>query len=219
MSFGEFLTKVAVILTCYSAVQEGLISAPFGWKACGTLVALSFLRDANLRWREAVRLASGFGFWFVVTCLIVCIPNAVLKKLIGLESWGFSYWGSVAAAGVLSMIFRGYVIVCESLSRWAMAAIGFDNRRLDNVHRYYQQQTWEWLFGSPEPQHNDEGWPDDDDEWDDGFAYTDERGVTVVDGEIDCCPDCGDPYTDAPYCQGCAAAFSPNANDHPRRLN
>jgi hypothetical protein len=168
MSFGEVLTKLAVILMCYAAFQDGIWSTSFGWKAAGTLLALSFLRDASIRWREAARLMPGFGFWFIITCLLVCSPNALFKKLVGLESWGFSYWGSVFASGVYAMLFRGWMVFCEGFSRWVIWFLGWDNKRLDDAHRYYQRQRWEWVFGSPQAAEDDE-WPEDDDDWDDGF--------------------------------------------------
>jgi hypothetical protein len=165
MSFGEVLTKLAVILTCYSAVKGEMWSVPLAWKIGGTLVIASFIRDASIRAREAIRLAPGFGFWFLATAVIVCVPNAVLKKLIGLESWGFSYWESIAASGIIAMFFRGFMIVCESISRWTIWFLGWDNKRVDAAHRYYQQQRREWLFGPSQPQqeywHDDSGqtWP------------------------------------------------------------
>lgn len=220
MSFGEFLTKVAIFLTCYSAVKGEIWSVPLAWSIGGVLVALSFIRDASIRWREAYRLAPGFGFWFIVTALIVCVPNAVFKKLIGSESWGFTYWESVAAAGVIAMFFKTFVIVCESISRWVIWMIGFDNKRIDDAHRYFQKQRWEWIFGSSEEQYDDEEWPDaDDEDYDEEFAYTDERGVTVVDGTIARCPDCGEPYTHLGECLVCAEFEPPTARYRRCRLN
>ncbi len=211
MSFGEFITKLAIILTVYGAVQDGIWSASFGWKAAGTLLALSFLRDASIRWREAVRLMPGFGFWFIVTCVLICPTNAIIKKLVGYEGWGFSYWGSVFAAGTLSMFFRGWLVVCEGYSRWVVWFLGWDNKRLDDAHRYYQRQRWEWVFGSPQAADNDnEEWKEDDDEWNDGFDVPDERSVTVVEGTMERCPDCGEPYTRISGCLVCAEFEPPN---------
>jgi hypothetical protein len=213
MSFGEVLTKLAIILTVYAAVQDGIWSTSFGWKAAGTLLAFSFLRDASIRWREAVRLMPGFGFWFIVTCLLICPANAIIKKLVGYEGWGFSYWGSVAAAGTISMFFRGWMVVCEGYSRWVIWFLGWDNRRVDAAHRYYQQQRWEWVFGSSQAADDDE-WHEEDDGWDDGFDVPDERSVTVVEGTLERCPDCGEPYTGISGCLVCAEFEPPT----PRRL-
>lgn len=182
MSFGEWLTKLAVILTCYAAAQDCIWSIPVAWKLGGTLLALSLLRDANLRWREAVRMFPGFGFWFCVTAALVCLPNAVLKKLIGSESWGLTYWGSIFAAGFIAICFRGYVICCESFSRWTMWSLGFDNRRLDAAHRY--------LMGGANPY---ETIDEDEDSW----------PVTVVEGTVERCPECDEPLAGANRCEMC----------------
>jgi hypothetical protein len=221
VSFGEFLTKLAIILTVYGAVQDGIWSTSFGWKAAGTLLALSFIRDASIRWREAARLMSGFGFWFIVTCLLICPANAIIKKLVGLESWGFSYWGSVFAAGTLSMFFRGWMVVCEGYSRWVIWFLGWDNKRVDAAHRYMQQQRWDLVFGSSQADDDDgdEEWEEDDDDWDDGFDDPPEVTVTVVDGSFDRCPDCGEPYSDNSGCLVCAEFEPPTPRYHQPRLN
>jgi hypothetical protein len=202
MSFGEVLTKLAIILTVYSAVQDGIWSASFGWKAAGTLLALSFLRDASIRWREAARLMPGFGFWFIVTCLLICPANVIIKKLVGYEGWGFSYWGSVFAAGLIAMFFRGWMVVCEGYSRWVIWFLGWDNKRVDAAHRYFQQQRWDWVFGSSQAADDDE-WHEEDDGWDDEFDVQDDHSVTVVDGTIQRCPDCGEPLGGSSRCDLC----------------
>ncbi len=219
MSFGECLTKLAIILTVHSAVQDGMWSASFGWKAAGTLLALSFLRDASIRWREAARLMPGFGFWFVVTCLLICPANAIFKKLVGLESWGFSYWGSVSASGFIAMFFRGWMVVCEGYSRWVIWLLGWDNKRVDAAHRYFQQQRWDWVFGSSQAAENGEESDEDDDEWDDGFDDPPQVTVRVVDGSFECCPDCGEPYTNPAGCLVCAEFEPPTPRYRQRRLN
>ena len=203
MSFGECLTKLAIFLTVYAAVHDGMWTASFGWKFGGSLLALSFLRDASIRWREAARLMPGFAFWFVVTCLLICPANAIIKKLVGYDGWGFSYWGSVSAAGLIAMFFRGWMVVCEGYSRWVIWVLGWDNRRVDAAHRYMQQQRWDWVFGSSQAADGEES-DEDDDEWDDGFDVPDERSVTVVEGTMERCPDCGEPYTRISGCLVCA---------------
>lgn len=152
MSFGELLTKIAVALTAYSAARDGIWSVPLAWKLGGTLVVASFLRDASIRWREAIRLMPGFGFWFVVTYLLTG-PIMFFLQRNGVTF--FRPWEAVFASGMIAMFFRGFVIVCESWSRWVMWFLGFDNKRLDVVHRYMRQQRWEWFFGPrhQEPQH------------------------------------------------------------------
>jgi hypothetical protein len=215
MSLGEVVTKLAIILTAVSAAQGGVWSSSLAWKLGGTLLAISFVRDANLQWREAVRMTPGFGFWFVVTCLLVVPTNAILKKLIGLESWGFTYWESVAASGILAMIFRVFLIACESCSRWFFWLIGFDNRRLDVAHRYLQNDVWEKFFGAPsEPE-------EDYEEWDEEPDDQPEVRVTVVDGQIADCPVCFLPWDGSPTCEVCGHRFLPQAISHTRqaRLN
>lgn len=205
MSFGEFLTKVAIVLTALSAAMDRIWSVPLALTIGGTLLAISFVRDASIRWREAVRMFPGLGFWFAITFVLVVPTNATLKWLIGLDSWGFTYWGSVAAAGVMAIMFRTFVIACESCSRWIMWSLGFDNRRLDAAHRY--------LMGWPNPYQGS-------DEDDDPEAYDDDFGSgIVVDGEIDCCPDCGEPLTDLPHCLTCVEWEAINVTDHRPRLN
>lgn len=173
MSFGEVVTKLAIVLTAVSAAQGGVWPAPLAWKLGSTLLALSFARDANLRWREAVRMLPGFGFWFVVTCILIVPTNAVLKRLVGSESWGFTYWECVAASAILAMIFRVLLIACESSSRWFVWALGWDNRRLDVAHRYLQNQAWQGIFGAPETEEGHEEWAEEsDDSW------------VVVEGEV-----------------------------------
>lgn len=187
MSIGEWLTKIAVALIAYSAAQDGVWSVPLAWSLGGTLLALSLLRDANIRWRGAVRMFPGFGFWFVVTAALICLPNAVLKKLIGLDSWGFTYCGSITAAGIIAICVRAYMILCESISRWLMWSLGFDNRRLDAAQRYIQQQGWRRPFASVESEQEDEeSWP-----------------VTVVEGTMARCPDCDEPLAGARRCLNC----------------
>jgi ferredoxin len=220
VSFGECLTKLAIILTVYGAVQDGMWSTSFGWKAAGTLLALSFLRDASIRWREAARLMPGFGFWFLVTCLLICPANAIIKKLVGYDGWGFSYWGSVSAAGLIAMFFRGWMVVCEGYSRWVVWFLGWDNKRVDAAHRYFQQQRWDWVFGSSQAADDDE-WHEEDDEWDDGFDDPPEVTVRVVNGKVVKCPVCAVPLDGNGTCMSCGHRFLPQAISHNRqaRLN
>lgn len=179
MTAGEFFTKVAIVLTVTSAAMENLCSTRMAATIGGVLVAASCLRDANIRWREAVRMFPGFGFWFFVTAAMICPPNAILKKLIGRESWGLTYWGSVFAAGFIAMFFRGFAIMCESMSRWTMWFLGFDNKRLDAAHRY--------LMG--EPYSYDTSDEDDEEDYD-AFFQSSDSDVIIVDG--DCCPNAND---------------------------
>jgi hypothetical protein len=210
MSFGEFITKLAIFLTVYGAVQDGMWSTSFGWKAAGTLLALSFLRDASIRWREAARLMPGFGFWFVVTCLLICPANAIIKRLVGYDGWGFSYWGSVSASGIIAMVFRGWMVVCEGYSRWVIWFLGWDNKRVDAAHRYMQQQRWDWVFGSSQAADDDGEWDEEDDEWHEDLDVPNERSVTVVEGTMERCPDCGEPYTGISACLVCAEFEPPS---------
>jgi hypothetical protein len=210
MSLGEVVTKLAIVLTAVSAAQGGVWSIPLAWKLGGTLLVLSFIRDASIQWREAVRILPGFGFWFAVTCLLIVPTNAVLKRLVGSESWGFTYWESVAASGILAMIFRVFLIACESSSRWFMWALGWDNRRLDAAHRYLQEQAWQGIFGAAKPAEDHEDWDEEP-----------EVRVTVVDGSVVECPTCGLPWDGSPTCEVCGHRFQPQAIPHDRycRLN
>lgn len=200
MSFGEFLTKIAVALTAYSAVKDGIWSVPLAWKLGGTLVVASFLRDASIRWREAIRLVPGFGFWFVVTYLLTG-PLMYLLQRNGVTF--FRPWEAVFASGMIAMFFRGFVIVCESWSRWVMWFLGFDNKRLDATHRYFQQQRWEWFFG---PRHKEPVQSEslvDDEDYDDVFYGVTPGDFTVVDGTIERCGRCGEPLTGTGRCWNC----------------
>lgn len=215
MSFGELLTKIAVALTAYSAAKDGIWSVPLAWKLGGTLCVLSFLRDASIRWREAIRLMPGFGFWFVVTYLLTG-PFMFFLQWNGVTF--FRPWEAVFASGMIAMFFRGFIIVCESWSRWVMWSLGFDNKRLDATHRYFQQQRWEWFFG---PRHGEPLQPKalaDDEDYDHVFYGATPSGVTVVEGNVESCPKCGEPYTDLGACLVCAEFEPPTARYRRCRL-
>ena len=118
------------------------------------------------------------------------------------------------------MFFRGWMVVCEGYSRWFIWFLGWDNKRVDAVHRYYQQQRWDWVFGSPQASDGDE-WHEEDDEWDDGFDDPPQVTVRVVDGKVVECPTCGLPWDGSPTCEVCGHRFLPQAISHNRqaRLN
>lgn len=200
MSFGEWLTKIAVALTAYAAAKDGIWSVPLAWKMGGTLVVASFIRDASIRWREAIRLMPGFGFWFVVTYLLTG-PFMFFLQWNGVTF--FRPWEAVFASGVIAMFFRGFMIVCESWSRWVVWFLGWDNKRLDAVHRHMQQQRWEWFFG---PRHEEPLQSDalaDDEDYDHVFYEAMASDFTVVDGTVERCGRCGQPLTGTGRCPNC----------------
>lgn len=133
---GEIVTKIALIVFGISIYKSGYLSSQNAIILTGALLILNFLRDLNLRHRQAIRMFPGYGMWFFLAFSIIVPTNAFLKHLIGYESWGFTHWESVFASGVLSMIFRAYMIVCESISRWTVYSLGWDNRRVDYAMDY-----------------------------------------------------------------------------------
>jgi len=201
MSFGELLTKIAIALTAYSAAKDGIWSEPLAWKLGGTLAIASLIRDANSRWREAIRLMTGYGFCFVGTYLLTG-PLMYLLQRNGVTF--FRPWEAVFASGVIAMFFRGFMIVCESGSRWIMWFLGWDNKRLDAVHRYMQKQRWEWFFG---PRHEEPVQSEalvDDEDYDHVFFGVTPGDFTVVDGTVERCGRCGEPLTGSGRCAMCS---------------
>lgn len=61
MTFGELLTKVAIVVTAWSTWKSELFVSRTAIIFAGVLLLLSFLRDANLRVRGIVRMAPTFG--------------------------------------------------------------------------------------------------------------------------------------------------------------
>lgn len=195
---GEIITKIALVVFGVSLYKAGILSSHFATIFTVALVVLNFLRDINLRYRQAIRMMPGYGIWFFAAFFIIFPTNAALKKLIGMESWGFSHWEAVAAAGILSMLFRAYMIACESVSRWTVYSLGWDNRRVD----YAMDYTWRngfitrYFYWNPDYLHGDfENYHDQDfyqqsdpDEFDEYFDESQNYGEPTDIKCITCCP-------------------------------
>lgn len=197
---GEIITKIALVVFGVSLYKEGIMSASYATIFAATLLVLNFIRDLNLRYRQAVRMIPGYGVWFFAAFFIIVPTNAALKQLIGSESWGFTHWGAVAAAGVISMFFRAYTIVCESISRWTVYSLGWDNRRVDYaidhmwrngfLSKYFYWNP-DYLSGNFDNEEYDEIEEDYDAEfeenYDDEFNYVNEHVEYEKPKCITCC--------------------------------
>lgn len=61
MTFGELLTKIAIVATAWSTWKSGLFVERTAIVFAATLLLLSFFRDSNLRRRGIVRMVPTFG--------------------------------------------------------------------------------------------------------------------------------------------------------------
>jgi hypothetical protein len=199
---GEIITKIALVVFGIALYKDGFMSASNALFFTITLLILNLLRDINLRYRQAIRMFPGYGIWFFLAASIICSTNATLKILIGSESWGFTHWNAVVAAGILSMLFRAYMIFCESISRWTTHALGWDNRRIDYAldHMWrtgFISQYFYWnpdyLDGNFDDKENyDEDFEENYDEdfeenYDEYFNYTNEYIQNDSPKCISCC--------------------------------
>ena len=192
---GEIVTKLALLVFGVSLYFSGILSFHFAVGFTAAALLASFLRDANLRCREAIRMFPGFGFWFFVTCFMIVPTNAFLKMMIGLDSWGFTNWEAIAASGILVTPFRLYIIICESISRWTVHALGFDNRKLDYATEYmwrngFLTRHFYWN-GGPDDSYDEYDSCEEYDECDDELEE-DDPDRFIIDADvpkcITCCP-------------------------------
>lgn len=135
---GEFITKIALVIFGVSIYKTGYLSVQSATGLTIILLVLNFLRDVNLRYRQAIRMVPGYGFWFFSACSLIVSLHVAAKQFIGYESLGYTFWEGVFASGVLSMLFRAYTMICESISRWTVYSLGWDNRRVD----YAMDHMW-----------------------------------------------------------------------------
>lgn len=142
MTFGEFLTKLAIIATAWSTWQSELFVPRTAIVFAVVLLLFSFFRDANLRQRGIVRMVPTFGS--------VCVASVALFlgltegyrwacHLVFMKPEESIMGGCWTALGVQCL-----TVMCEATTRRGFDYVcGTDEGHFDRIQgRSYGQQQY-----------------------------------------------------------------------------
>ena len=148
MTFGEFLTKLAIIATAWSTWKSELFVFRTAIIFAVVLLLLSFWRDANLRQRGIVRMLPPFGVvWLMSTAGFLTLTHGIGWLA---ESYLMKWHESVMGGSWLAMFVQCIAMMTEAGNRRAFNYLyGWDEGEFDRIQgRSYGTQQ---QYVAPQP--------------------------------------------------------------------
>jgi len=164
MLFGEFLTKVAIVVTCWSFMKEGMLSLNMASALVLVFLILSLGRDQNLRRRGIVRMMPNYGTIWLLSMSLLHVTVWACGKFINFSILDPLRCTSIAS--LTALVYSTYGVLCETAVRKTYCMVfNCGEGELDRVQgRTYGTATHEDHEETDDWEAED-GW-DDEDGWD-----------------------------------------------------